>query len=155
MTAETVGPDWLRALGGGHTGGMIRQGPLSVTMHSLAEPLLVVILLAAPFLLGFDDVGAATAVSIVAGILILVVAMSTAWRLSLVKVIPLLAHATADLLLGTLLVASPFLFGFSDESTVATAFFMAFGITEILATLGTRWVAEDQTVLGATRRPAH
>lgn len=119
-----------------------------MTMHAAAEPLLVALLIAAPFLFGFDDVGSATAVSIVAGLLILLVSMSTCWRLSLVKVVPLLVHAMADLGLGALLVASPFLFGFHDDSGAATAFFMLFGITEILATLGTRWTAED-----AVRRP--
>ena len=94
-----------------------------MTRHAAAEPLLVALLIAAPFLFGFDDVGSAPAVSIVAGLLILLVSMSTCWRLSLVKVVPLLVHAMADLGLGALLVASPFLFGFHDDSGAATAFF--------------------------------
>lgn len=124
---------------------MFRQGPLSVTMHSAAEPFLAALLIAAPFLFGFDDQGAPTALSLLAGVAILIVSMSTCWRLSLVKVIPLIAHAMLDLGLGALLVASPFLFGFHDDSSAATAFFIAFGLAEILATLATRWAPAAQT----------
>ena len=118
---------------------MFRQGPLSVTAHSAAEPFLVALLIAAPFLFGFSDQAAPTAVSLVAGVAILIVAMSTCWKLSLVKVVPLVAHAMLDLGLGAALVASPFLFGFKDDSTAATVFFILFGLAEILATLATRW----------------
>lgn len=122
---------------------MFRQGPISVTLHSLAEPFLVALLIAAPFVFGFSDEGAPTALSIIAGVTILIVAMSTQWKLSLIKSIPLVAHAMLDLALGALLVASPFLFGFKDDSSAATAFFIVFGLTEILATLGTRWTAGE------------
>ncbi len=117
---------------------MLRQGPIPLNLHALSEPLLVALLIAAPFLFGFSDESAPTALSIVAGVVILVVAMSTKWRISLVKVIPVEVHALLDLGLGAFLVASPFIFGFSDE-TAPTAFFITFGILEILATLGTAW----------------
>ncbi len=117
---------------------MLRQGPIPITLHAACEPFLVALLIAAPFLFGFSDESAPTAVSIIAGVAILVVAMSTRWRLSLVKVIPVEVHALLDLGLGALLIASPFIFGFSDESS-PTAFFIVFGVVEILATIGTAW----------------
>lgn len=132
---------------------MFRQGPLSVTAHSVAEPFLVALLIAAPFLFGFSGQAAPTAVSLVAGVAILVVSMSTCWRLSLVKVVPLVAHAMLDLGLGALLVASPFLFGFKDDSTAATVFFILFGLAEILATLATRWTGAGAPD-GGPLRPA-
>ncbi len=107
-------------------------------VHAAIEPLLVALLIAAPFLFGFSGVGAPTALAIIAGLLILVVAMSTKWRLSLVKVVPVELHAVADLVLGAILVASPFIFSFSDEGA-PTAFFIVFGVLELLATLGTSW----------------
>ncbi len=128
---------------------MFRQGPVSPTVHSLAEPFLVALLIAAPFLLGFQDVGAPTALAIVAGVGLLVLAMSTCWRVSLMKLVPLPAHAMIDLAVGALLVASPFLFGFSDDSGAATAFFIVFGLGEILASRATRWTAD-----GAVTPPA-
>jgi hypothetical protein len=118
---------------------MFRQGPVSVTLHSIAEPFFAALLIAAPFLFGFDDVGAPTALAIVAGVGLLVLAMSTCWRLSLMKLVPLPAHAMLDLAVGALLVASPFLFGFNDDSGAATAFFIVFGLLEIMASLATRW----------------
>jgi hypothetical protein len=118
---------------------MFRQGPISLTAHAAAEPLLAALFVAAPFLFGFSDQGAPTAVSIVVGVAILVVAMSTCWRLSLIKVIPVAAHMVIDLALAALVIASPFLFGFSDH-TAPTAFFLVMGVLHLLAVLGTRWV---------------
>jgi len=117
---------------------MLRQGPIPLTLHAAAEPFLVALLIAAPFLFGFSDRSAPTAVSIIAGVAILVVAMSTRWKLSLVKVIPVEVHALLDLGLGALLIASPFIFAFSDVSS-PTAFFIVFGVAEILVTIGTAW----------------
>lgn len=117
---------------------MLRQGPIPLTLHAASEPFLVALLIAAPFLFGFSDESAPTALSIVAGIVILIVSMSTQWKLSLVKVIPVEVHAMLDLGLGAFLIASPFIFGFSDIGS-ATAFFIVFGVLEILATLATAW----------------
>jgi hypothetical protein len=117
---------------------MLRQGPISLTMHAAAEPLLAALFIAAPFLFGFSDQGAPTAVSIVVGIAVLVVAMSTCWRLSLIKVIPVAAHMVVDLVVAAFVIASPFLFGFSDQ-TGPTAFFLVVGVLHLLAVLGTRW----------------
>lgn len=117
---------------------MLRQGPIPLTLHAASEPFLVALLIAAPFIFAFSDESAPTALAIVAGLVILVVAMSTKWKLSLVKVIPVEIHAMLDLGLGAFLIASPFIFGFSDVSS-ATAFFIVFGVLEILATIGTAW----------------
>ena len=117
---------------------MLRQGPISLTLHSLLEPFVAALLIAAPFLFGFHDESAATAVSIVLGFAVLVVAMSTDWKLSLIKAIPIPAHLMIDFGAAALLVASPFLFGFSDH-TGATTFFIVMAVGELLAALGTRW----------------
>jgi hypothetical protein len=128
---------------------MLRQGPISLTLHAAAEPLLAALFIAAPFLFGFSDQGAPTAVAIVVGLTVLVVAMSTCWRLSLIKVIPVAAHMVLDLALAAVVIASPFLFGFSDVSA-PTAFFLVMGVLDLLAVLGTRWAPDA----GATGSPA-
>jgi hypothetical protein len=107
-------------------------------VHAALEPLLAALLIGAPFLLGFSDQGAPTAVSILAGVIVLVVGMSTCWRIALVKVIPVSAHLVLDLVVAALLVASPFLFGFTDEAA-PTAFFIIIGVADLLMALGTRW----------------
>jgi hypothetical protein len=117
---------------------MLRQGPISLTLHAALEPLIAALLIAAPFVFGFSDQGAPTAVSIVAGIAVLVVGMSTDWRLSLIRAVPVPAHLAIDLGMAALLVASPFLFGYSDQSA-PTAFFIVVGVGLLLAVLGTRW----------------
>jgi hypothetical protein len=136
---------------------MLRQGPISLTVHSMLEPVIAALLIAAPFLFGFSDNGAPTAVAIVIGVAVLIVGMSTQWRLSLVKAIPISVHLTIDLIVGGLLIASPFLFGFSDDAG-PTAFFLVMGVADLLAALGTRWTGagagttrkrrRDKTVLG-------
>ena len=129
---------------------MLRQGPIPVNLHAACEPFLVALLIAAPFLIGFDSESAPTALSIIAGVLVLIVSMSTSWKLSLVKVIPVEVHALVDLGLGALFIASPFIFGFGDVRN-ATTFFIVFGLLEIVATLGTAWRGDVSAP--AARRP--
>jgi hypothetical protein len=130
---------------------MLRQGPISLTLHAMLEPLIAALLIAAPFLFGFSDAGAPTAVSIVLGVAVLIVGMSTRWRVSLVKAIPIPVHLTIDLIVGALLIASPFLFGFSDDGG-PTAFFLIVGVAELLAALGTRWTTADAAAAPRRRR---
>jgi hypothetical protein len=133
--------DFRRGLPGLRAGDpptMLRQGPISLTLHAALEPLVAALLIAAPFLFGFSDKGAPTAVSIVAGIAVLVIGMSTDWRLSLIRAIPVPAHLAIDLGMAALLIAAPFLFGYSDQSA-PTAFSIVVGVGLLLAVLGTRW----------------
>ena len=116
---------------------MLRQGPISRFLHGAIEYAAGVLLVVAPFLLDFDS-GAAIAVSIIGGLLVIVIAASTDGPTSLVNSIPIPAHVLLDYALAAVLVASPFLFGFSDESS-PTAFFIALGILHLLVTIGTRF----------------
>ena len=87
--------------------------------------------------------GVNNAVSIVAGVLVLVVTASTALPTGLIKSIPVQAHAVIDFLLAAVLIASPFLFGFSDDGT-ATPFFIVLGVLHLLLTIATRFVSEER-----------
>jgi len=118
---------------------MLREGPIPRFVHGAIEYVAGVLLIAAPFLFGFDS-NAAVAVSIVAGVVVLIVAASTDGPTSLVNSIPLAAHVLLDYALAALLVASPFLFGFSGESA-PTAFFIVLGIAHLFVTIGTRFTA--------------
>jgi hypothetical protein len=118
---------------------MFRQGPVPAFVHGLLEYALGALLIAAPFLLAFDT-GAATAVAVVAGVVILIIAASTAMATGLIKSIPVPAHVMLDYLLAILLIASPFLFGFSDDGS-ATPFFIVVGVLYLLLTIATRFVA--------------
>lgn len=120
---------------------MLRQGPFPHFLHGLVEYLAAGLLIVAPFVFGFES-GSATAVSIVAGVVVLVIAASTEGPSSLVDSIPLAAHVLLDFVLAGVLVAAPFLFGFSDESA-PTAFFIALGVAHLLITIGTRFRPEE------------
>ena len=121
---------------------MFKQGPIPAFVHGLIEYLASALFIAAPFLFAFDD-GTATAVAIVAGVLILVVTASTALPTGLIKSIPVQAHAVIDFAMAAVLIAAPFLFGFSDDGT-ATAFFIVLGVVHLLLTIATRFVSEER-----------
>jgi hypothetical protein len=121
---------------------MFKQGPVPAFVHGVVEYLAAALFIAAPFLFAFDD-DTATAVSIVFGVLILVVTASTALPTGLIKSIPVQAHAVIDFGLAAVLIAAPFLFGFSDDGT-ATAFFIVLGVVHLLLTIATRFVSEER-----------
>jgi VIT1/CCC1 family predicted Fe2+/Mn2+ transporter len=116
---------------------MLREGPISRFLHGVVEYVAGVLLIAAPFLFSFDS-GAATAVSIIAGVLVIAIAASTEGPSSLINSIPIAAHLLLDFALAAALIASPFLFGFSDESA-PTAFFLVLGVLHLLVTIATRF----------------
>jgi SPW repeat len=114
------------------------RGPIPLNVHAALEPLIAVIIIAAPWIFGFSEVDSAKVVCIAVGAVMLVAGSMTDWRLSLVRLIPLRAHLMTDLLLGAVLVLSPFVFGFSDEGG-ATRFMVIAGVLEALTALATRW----------------
>ena len=121
---------------------MLRQGPIPRSVHGILDYGYAALLIAAPFLLGFTDEGGATAVSIIAGIVVLLAAATTkCFPTSVIKSLPVAGHLTLDFALVGALIAAPFLFGFSDEGT-PTAFFIVAAVFALLVTLATRWLPE-------------
>jgi hypothetical protein len=121
---------------------MLRQGPISRFVHGVIEYAAGVLLIASSFLFGFED-GAATALSIVVGVVALIIAASTEGPSSLVDSIPIAVHVMLDYTLAGVLIAAPFLFGFSDESA-PTGFFIVLGVAHLLITIGTRFRAAKE-----------
>lgn len=121
---------------------MMRQGPIPLLLHGVIEYAAGALLVVAPFVLGFDS-GAATAVSIVIGVLIIAVAATSAGPTSLVNQLPLPAHVALDYVLVVVLIAMPFLAGFSGEKA-PTALFIALGVAHLLITIGTRFRAPTE-----------
>jgi hypothetical protein len=116
---------------------VLRQGPIPRFLHGMIEYAAGVLLIAAPFVFDFES-DAAVAVSIVVGVVVLAIAASTDGPTSLVDSIPVPAHLLLDVALVVILVASPFIFGFGDESA-PTAFFLVLGVAHLLVTIGTRF----------------
>jgi hypothetical protein len=129
---------------------MVKQGPVPAFVHGLYEYLGGAALIALPLLLSYDH-GAATAVSIILGVLVIFLAATTASTTSLINQLPLAAHIILDYVLVALLIASPFLFGFSGEST-PTAIFIAAGVLHLLVSIGTRYRKDEGPKPGEPKR---
>jgi len=128
----------------------MRDGPIPLLAHGVIEYVAAALLIAAPFALDFDS-GAATALSIVIGVTILAIAAATDGPTSLVNQIPRSAHVALDYVLVVVLIALPFLAGFSHE-TAPTALFIGLGIAHLLITIGTRFRTSAEAAPAA--RPA-
>src|SRR3954463_7953765 len=115
---------------------MVKQGPVPAFVHSLVEYVAGVLLIAAPLLLDYDS-GAAKAVSIILGVLVLFLVATTTSTMSLINQVPLSMHIVFDYVIAAVLIASPFLFSFSDESK-PPAVFPAGGFLWLLLSIGTR-----------------
>jgi hypothetical protein len=116
---------------------MVNQGPVPAVVHGILEYTVALLLIAAPFLFGFDAT-AATAASVTVGLALLAFTATSMLPTGLVRSIPTGVHVTVDLVLVVLLVALPFLLGFTDEAA-PTALFITLGVLHLLVTIGTRF----------------
>ena len=121
---------------------MLRQGPISRFVHGVIEYVAGVLLVAAPFIFHFKS-GAATALAVVAGVVVLGVAASTEGQTGMIALIPTSVHVLLDFALAAVLIAAPFMFGFSDDESAPTAFFIILGVAHLLITIGTRFKARQ------------
>jgi hypothetical protein len=129
---------------------MVKQGPIPAFVHSLIEYVAGVALIAAPLLLDYSS-GAAKAVSIVLGVLVLFLVATTTSTMSLINQVPLSMHIVFDYVIAAVLIASPFLFSFSGEST-PTAVFLAAGVVWLLMSIATRYKKEEHPPRGTPKR---
>src|SRR4051794_41491135 len=116
---------------------MVKQGPIPAFLHSLIEYIAGVALIAAPLLLDYDS-GAATAASIILGVLVLFLVATTTSTMSLINQVPLSMHIVFDYVIAAVMIAPPLLFSFSGEST-PTAVFLPRGGLWVLVSVGKRY----------------
>ena len=122
---------------------MLNQGPVPVVVHGAFEYVVGVLFIAAPFLFGFSSSAAPTAAALVVGLLLLAFTATSALPTGLVRSVSLGVHVTVDLVLAVLLVALPFLLGFTDEAA-PTALFIVVGVLHLLMTIATRFSPSDE-----------
>jgi SPW repeat len=108
---------------------------MSTRMHGMADYLVGIILILAPYLLGFADGTAAQYVPQIVGVGTIIYSLLTDYELGAMRVIPMPVHLGLDFASGLLLLASPWLFGFADRITWPH---VLFGLIEIGASLTTR-----------------
>jgi hypothetical protein len=125
------------------------RGPIPLRFHAALEPIAAIVLLVGPWLFGFNDVQSCTVVSVVVGALVLMAGLTTRWRMSLVKLVPLKTHFMTDLLLGVVLIAAPFVLGDSDRGD-ATRFLVILGALELMTALGTNWDLREEVSASTT-----
>ena len=119
------------------------RGPLPLSAHQAIEPIAALLLIAAPWIFGFSDNDTATTLSVIIGVVVLLTGMSTRWRMSLVKLIPLRTHFLMDLGLGMVLIVAPFVLGDSDNGA-ATRFLVIAGVLEMLTAASTNWDEREE-----------
>jgi hypothetical protein len=130
----------------------MQRGPMSLRMHAMIEPLAAIVLIVGPWLFGFNDIESLTIVSVAVGAVMLLSGGITRWRWSVAKVIPLREHFMTDLLLGIVLIASPFVADWSARGD-ATRFLVIMGVLELLATSLTRWEPAEELAPRSSRDP--
>ncbi|UJA20158.1 hypothetical protein HJD18_07975 [Thermoleophilia bacterium SCSIO 60948] len=116
---------------------MLKRGPVPAVVHGLVEYVAGLLLIVAPILVEYGSSGA-VAVSVILGVLILIIAASSDMPTGLISQIPVGAHVVLDFVLAVILIASPFVFGFSSEAT-PTWIFIVLGILHLLLTIATRF----------------
>lgn len=116
---------------------------MPLVAHGLLEYGLGLLSIAAPFIFSFNDDSVPTALSIALGTAILVFGVVTVAPTGLVRSLPLDSHIVIDYVLALVLLASPFIFGFTDVGE-AFAYFLVAGIAYLLLTVMTRFRAPPQ-----------
>lgn len=87
---------------------------ISTRTHGIIDYVVGILLILAPFILGFANGGAAMWVPILIGASILVYSLLTRYEMAAARVIPFKTHLALDVGGGLLLLVSPWLFGFAD-----------------------------------------
>jgi hypothetical protein len=105
--------------------------------HAPLDYIVGVALIAAPWIFQFSDVSAAAVVSIVLGIGLIAYSLLTDYELGVWKVAPMAVHNVIDVVAGAFLAASPWIFGFADESANVWAPHVIVGLAAVFLGLTT------------------
>jgi hypothetical protein len=106
--------------------------------HAPLDYIVGAALIAAPWIFQFSEHTAATVVPIVLGIGLIAYSLFTDYELGVWKVAPMAVHNLIDIVAGTLLAVSPWLFGFADESANVWLPHVVVGLAAIFLGLTTK-----------------
>ena len=107
-------------------------------LHAPLDYIVGAALIAAPWIFQFSEHTAATIVPIVLGIGLIAYSLLTDYELGVWKVAPMAVHNLIDVVAGTVLAASPFIFGFADEGANAWIPHVVAGVGLVLSGLMTQ-----------------
>jgi hypothetical protein len=106
--------------------------------HAPLDYIVGVALIAAPWIFQFSDVTAATVVSVVLGIGLIAYSLFSNYKLGVWKVAPMAVHNLFDIAAGAFLAASPWIFGFADESANVWVPLVVVGLAAVFLGLTTK-----------------
>jgi SPW repeat len=107
-------------------------------LHAPLDYIVGAALIAAPWIFQFSEHTAATVVPIVLGIGLIAYSLLTNYELGVWKVAPMAVHNLIDIVAGALLAASPWIFGFADESANVWVPHLVVGLAAIFLGLTTK-----------------
>ena len=99
--------------------------------HAPLDYIVGAALIAAPWIFQFSEHTAATVIPIVLGIGLIVYSLFTDYELGVWKVIPMSGHNVVDVVAGAFLAASPWIFGFADNTANVYVPHLVVGIAAI------------------------
>jgi hypothetical protein len=115
--------------------------PISPAVHGVLDYLTCVFFALAPSLFGLTGAYATVCYVLAGGYLI--ISLLTNMPLGLFKAIPFWLHGKLELVSGPIFIASPWLFGFA-ENTTARNLFVGAGIVFLLVYSLTQWYPQDR-----------
>ena len=106
--------------------------------HAPLDYIVGVVLIASPWIFQFSGHTAATVVPIVLGVGLIAYSLFTNYELGVWKVAPMAVHNLIDIAAGGLLAASPWIFGFADESANVWVPHLVVGLAAVFLGLTTK-----------------
>jgi hypothetical protein len=111
---------------------------IPTAVHAPLDYIVGVALIAAPWIFQFSGHTAATVIPIVLGIGLIAYSLFTDYELGVWRVFPMSVHNLYDIGAGALVAASPWIFGFADESANVWAPHLIVGLAAIFLGLTTK-----------------
>jgi len=103
---------------------------VSTKIHAILDYASAVLLFPLPWILGFNEVAAATWVIIFVALMILTLSLFTNYEGGMMGAVPMRVHLLVDVVTGLALACSPWIFGFADQVYLPH---VAFGLFETFA----------------------
>ena len=112
-------------------------------LHGCLDYIVGALVIAMPWLFGFAKGGAETTVTVIFGVIAIVYSLLTNYELGVVPVLSMPTHLLIDFFWGLALAASPWLFGFANDTYLPQ---LIIGLFAIVASLLTRRVPQTKGV---------
>ncbi len=116
---------------------------ISTKVHGYLDYIMGIVLIIAPWLLGFAEGGAETWIPVILGAAVILYSLGTNYELGVTDAISMRGHLWLDGISGAFLALSPWLFGFADFVFWPH---LILGIAEFLAAVSTESVPYQHSV---------